>query len=226
MLFLDLDGTVIDDAKKHYETYAALLRDPEFRGVPMPQREYWADKLDGKSWQDAARAARLFPTKFEAFRKAFEDYVESPEMLSYDSLRTGVDTFLGKMFTKVPIVLVTQRHSHPELLAQLDKLKVRKYFVEVLSGAPPHERKPTPKTRGEAKAELVKKRYRMPPTDSLWLGDSETDVHAARSLGWEVYLVEGGHLNRRRQIEADPDRLVADLPASLKHLLPGGRWQR
>ena len=58
------------------------------------------------------------------------------------------------------------------------------------------------------------------------MGDTENDVKMAKDLGFEVYLVEGGHRTRDLQIKADPDRLVPDLPGSLKFLLPGGRWQR
>jgi hypothetical protein len=43
---------------------------------------------------------------------------------------------------------------------------------------------------------------------------------------FEVWLVEGGHRKKELEIKADPDRIVADLSASLRFLLPGGRWQR
>ena len=226
MLFLDLDGTLLDDRRRHYETYAEVLGRPEFRGMPIPEKEYWERKIRGEATDQFLRDARLFPTKFRKFREVFEARLESPEMLAYDELKEGSATFLGKLYTKTPIVLVTQRRQKNNLEAQLVGLGIRKYFVEVLFGGPSLPRRPDRTHRGKEKAKLIRARYKMPPTDSVLVGDSENDVYCAREMGWTVFLVEGGHRVRKLQMEADPDRLLPDLPAALKYLLPGGRWQR
>ncbi|MCC7384982.1 MAG: HAD family phosphatase [Deltaproteobacteria bacterium] len=226
MLFIDLDGTLLDDTARHYATYAELLSTPDLRGVPLPEREYWGLKREGKPPDDALRKSRLFPTKFKEFGARFAARVETPEMLALDRVRSGVETALGKLYTKTPIVLITQRRDGEELKNQLAQLGLAKYFVEVLFGAPPSHRRVTKDDRWQHKASLLKARYRILPTDALWIGDTENDVRAARSLKFEVWLLEGGHRNKEQQIKADPDRIEADLAGSLKHLLPGGRWQR
>ncbi|MBK8013309.1 MAG: HAD family hydrolase [Deltaproteobacteria bacterium] len=226
MLFLDLDGTLLDARARYYATYVETLRAEDIGGLPIPEREFWFHRSEAKPWDELLKMSRLFPTKYEAFKDRFEERLEAPEMLLLDRVRSGSLTFLGKVYTKTPIVLVTLRRDGIALENQLAELKIRSYFAEVLFGAPKRPRRPNKDLRWRHKAGLIRARYKMPPTDALLIGDTETDVGVARSFAWEVFLVEGGHRSKRRQIKAEPDRIVADLSASLKHLLPGGRWQR
>ncbi|MCK6552398.1 HAD hydrolase-like protein [Myxococcota bacterium] len=226
MLFIDLDGTILDVTARHYAVYVEALASPELRGQPLPEKEYWALRRDGKPWEELVKLSRLFPTKVKAFGERFDERIESPEMLALDTVRTGVETALGKLYTKTPIILVTQRKDDVNLENQLAALKLRRYFATVLSGTPEKLRRADKDARWKHKASLIKQRYKLLPTEAVYVGDTETDVKAAKSLGFEVYLVEGGHRKRELQIKADPDRLVPDLPAALKYLLPGGRWQR
>lgn len=226
MLFIDFDGTLLDVSQRHYATYVEVLGMPDIRGVPIPQKEYWGLRIENKPVKEILKRSRLFPTKFKTFIERFEERLETPEMLGLDELRPGTVTALGKLYTKTPIVLVTQRRDGEALESQLAELKLKSYFVSVLSGAPPRLRRMDPKQRSKHKAELIKQRYRLPPTEAVYVGDTETDVQVARTFGWEVYLVENGHRKKDLQIKADPDRIVPDLPAALKWLLPGGRWQR
>lgn len=226
MLYLDLDGTLLDVRERHYATYVELLGQTDLRGVPIPKAEYWGLRIKNKPWREILKRSRLFPTRFDAFGERFDERLETPEMLALDVVREGVVTALGKIYTKTPICLVTQRRDHEELENQLAGLGLDKYFAAVLSGAPPKPRRPDPNLRWKHKADLVRKRYRILPTETLYVGDTENDVKAARSLGFEVWLVEGGHREKELQIKADPDRIVSDLSGALKFLLPGGRWQR
>lgn len=226
MLFMDLDGTMLDVTARHYAVYVEVLAMPDLRGLPIPEKEYWSHRRRNKPWQELLEMSRLFPTKHKLFAERFDARLESPEMLALDVLRTGVETTLGKLYTKTPIILVTQRRERDALEQQLAALRVDRYFANVLCGAPPKGRRVDPDARWKHKASLVRERYRLLPTEAVYLGDTETDVKAARSLHFEVFLVEGGHRTKELQIKADPDRIVADLPASLRFLLPGGRWQR
>ncbi len=226
MLFLDLDGTLLDVKKRHYAVYVEVLAMGDLRGVPIPEKEYWGHRIENKPVDDILRKSRLFPTKFTLFKQRFVERLETPEMLAMDNVREGVETALGKIYTKTPIVLVTQRKDPEELESQLVSVGLRKYFATVLSGRPEERRRATPDARWQHKAELVKKRYRILPTEALWIGDTENDVKSAKSLGFEVWLVEGGHRTKELQMKADPDRIVADMSAGLKYMLPGGRWQR
>lgn len=226
MLFLDLDGTLLDDRARHHATYVEVLAMPDLRGNPLPEKEYWGWRRENKPIDEILRASRLFPTKFKTFIERFEARVEAPEMLALDVVRVGVETALGKLYTKTPIVLVSQRRDAVSLESQLSALGLRKYFVEVLAGVPPKLRRPDPDARWKHKAGLVRARYKILPTEAVYIGDTETDVRCGKDLGFETWLVEGGHRTKELQMKADPDRIVADLPGALKHLLPGGRWQR
>lgn len=226
MLFIDLDGTMLDVRQRHYATYLEVLQMPDMRGVPIPEREYWGLRIENKPVNEILKRSRLFPTKFKDFVTRFEERLESPDMLGLDALRPGIETALGKLYTKTPIVLVTQRRDGEALESQIASLGLKKYFVTILSGAPKRGRRADPNLRSKHKVQLIKDRYKLPPTEAVYVGDTETDVKVARTFGWEVYLIEGGHRKKELQMKADPDRIVPDLPAALKFLLPGGRWQR
>jgi phosphoglycolate phosphatase-like HAD superfamily hydrolase len=226
MLFLDLDGTLLDNLKRHYATYVEVLAMPELRGVALPEREYWGLRCQAKPFDEILRASRLFPTKYKLFAEKFEARLETAEMLMLDELRPGTETALGKLYTKTPIVLITQRADRVSLDTQLAAMKINKYFVEVLCGAPPKMRRVDKDARWKHKANLVRQRYKVLPTEGLYIGDTETDVKAARDLKLESWLIENGHRTKEVQIKADPDRIVPDLSGALKFLLPGGRWQR
>ena len=226
MLYLDFDGTLLDCKKRHYATYVELLGHPDLRGVPIPEKEYWGLRCEGKSYKDILKKSRLFPNKFDKFAERFVDRVESPEMLAMDDVREGVETALGKLYTKTPICLVTLRKHREHLDQQISTLGLEKYFAAVLSGAPPKLRRPDADIRWKTKADHIRKRYRILPTQVVYIGDTETDVKAARALKFEVWLLEGGHRTKALQIKSDPDRIEANIAASLKYLLAGGRWQR
>ena len=226
MLFLDLDGTVLDVRRRHYAAYISVCEMRDVKGTPIPDAEYWHWRRDNKPIADIIKATRVFPTKHKLYQERFDERLEAPDLLLLDEVRTGVETFLGKVYTKTPICLVTLRRDRQALESQLASMKLSRYFASVLAGAPPRPRRPSPSARGVFKAQLVRDRYKLLPEGSLYIGDTETDVQAARSLGFDVFLVEGGHRHKSLQIRADPDRIVADLPAALKHVLPGGRWQR
>ena len=226
MLFLDLDGTVLDVRRRHYAAYVSVCEMRDVKGTPIPEAEYWHWRRESKPVSDIIKASKVFPTKHRLYQERFDERLEVPELLLLDEPRTGVETFLGKVYTKTPICLVTLRRDKEALESQLASLGLSKYFASVLAGAPPTPRRPEKGLRGRHKAQLIRARYKLLPTDALYIGDTETDVEAARALGFDVFLVEGGHRHKPRQIKADPDRIVADLPASLKHVLPGGRWQK
>jgi phosphoglycolate phosphatase len=226
MLFMDLDGTILDVKARHYATYVEILSMQDIRGQPLPEKEYWGLRREQKPIDEILRMSRLFPPKFKTFMERFDARIETPEMLALDAIRTGTETALGKLYTKTPIILVTQRKDSENLTSQLASLKLNKYFAATLSGAPERARRFDKDARWKHKAGLIRQRYKILPTEAVYLGDTETDVKAGKSLGFEVYLLEGGHRTKELQMKADPDRIVPDLPAALKFLLPGGRWQR
>ena len=226
MLFIDLDGTIVDVRRRHYAAYVSVCEMRDVKGTPVPEREYWHWRLQKKPLADLVAATKVFPTKRRLYQERFDQRLEAPELLTLDVMRPGVQTFLGKVYTKTPICLVTQRRDGEALHSQLASLGLARYFAAVLAGAPPEPRRPDPRLRAEHKAQLVKDRYRLLPAGSLYIGDTDTDVEAARRLGFDVFVVEGGHRHRDLLVKADPDRIVSDLPAALTFVLPGGRWQR
>src|SRR2546421_11716577 len=128
MLFLDLDGTILDDHARHYATYVEVLGMADLRGLPLPQKEYWGMRVENEPIDDILRKSRLFPTKFKTFAERFDARIETPEMLALDVVRPGTETALGKLYTKTPLILVTQRRDRTNLETQLAGIKLDTYF--------------------------------------------------------------------------------------------------
>lgn len=226
MLLVDLDGTLLDVRRRVYGAYRAAVLSPKVRGQPLTERQYLLQWLEGRPYQERLAASRIFPPALPEYFARFEAGVESEEALRQDSLRGGALTFLKRMSGKAPLVLITQRGRPQALEVQLEALQIRRFFSEVLSGAPPRSRRPDPAGRAAHKYELVRARLSRVPPELTLLGDTETDRAVARKLGCRCLLVEGGHRDRARLIAAAPDAIAADPAAALSVLLAGGRWQR
>ena len=224
MIFLDLDGTTLDVEERWYATYCEILAMPDMRGLPIPRRRFWENKRRQKSWEHTLSESRLLPTKCE--RSSTASTMASRRTRRLPSIGFSVARMYCARESRYADRLRDPTTRRRALENQLALLDLRRYFVEVLFGAPPTTTRARGEGRGPGTAELIRSRYRLPPTDALFTGDTETDVHCARALGWQVFLVECGHRTRKLQPHADPDRGVLDLGSALVHALEGGRWSR
>ena len=98
-------------------------------------------------------------------------------------------------------VLVTAQHR--EMLDQVLDL-----FGIVLSGDTLPEMKPHPAPLLHAAAH-----FGVPPADSLLVGDSVTDVQAARAAGFGIICMSYGYNHGRDIREAKPDAVLDSLAA-------------
>ncbi|MBF0126366.1 MAG: HAD-IA family hydrolase, partial [Magnetococcales bacterium] len=117
-----------------------------------------------------------------------------------------------------PMAVVTNKPEHLAR-AMLEQLNLSRFFALVVGGDSLPTRKPDPAPLLHALARL-----NLPPASGVMIGDSETDLHAARNAGLPVILLSYGY-NRGMDVrELRPDR-VADhfhqLPDMLLHSSPG-----
>ena len=153
---------------------------------------------------------------------AFEKKIESAELLKLDTLHTGVKIFLEKMYRRTPISLISLRANRKNLDEQLDYLQLTKYFASVLNGQSTEEK---PEKRAETKAKLIQNYYKLFPKDSIYIGDTITDILAARLLGFSSFAIIWGHTSQERLMKFDPDQILPHISSALELLIPGGRWQ-
>ncbi len=99
----------------------------------------------------------------------------------------------------------------------LKDLGIYDYFGIVVSGDSLPVKKPDP-----APLLHVAKFYKVAPTDSLMVGDSISDVKAARAAGFQIVCMSYGYNHGVDVRTAHPDAVI-DSMAELKNLLDGAR---
>jgi phosphoglycolate phosphatase len=199
ILYLDLDGTLVDVRRRHYRAYADTTE--ELGLVTLPEQEYWEARRNGAS--NADLIGDVDPAVHEAFALKFLERVEAPSYVRLDTLIPGARATLAALRESYELVLVTLRQNRESLLEQLDELALSKFFRAVYSRTSGDE--PPSKTR------LIRLSDEMVEDDAKVVGDSEADIETARELGIDSICVSNGVRSRRYLDELHPDELVQDI---------------
>jgi phosphoglycolate phosphatase len=199
-IILDLDGPLLDGRYRHHACYRRILTDHGHRVLDLA--EYWEMKrqrLDRRAQLAATGAEALYDT----FLASWLALIETPELLALDRLHDGVlpklDDWRRRGFR---LLLATQRHNALGLLAQLADLGLWDFFAHVV-GCDHAE-------GGVGKARRVRDRV-ADDDQRLWVGDTEVDVDAARTLGCPVWAVSCGIRTEAYLQSLAPDFLSASL---------------
>jgi HAD superfamily hydrolase (TIGR01509 family) len=203
-VIIDLDGPVLDGQLRHYQCYRDIVTERGHRAMSLER--YWDMKrhrVDRRSQLAATGAEALYDT----FLPAWLQRIESPSYLALDRLQPGVHDKLEEWTRMgVRLVLVTMRRDHETLAWQLDTLELRHHFDSVVAVGPIEP--------DVAKAAAAKS-YLAPSSleRTLWVGDTEVDIAAARRVGVKVCAVTCGLRTRDFLASLRPDSLVSDMSA-------------
>jgi phosphoglycolate phosphatase len=206
MILIDLDGTLIDSVPDlaycidrtmerlgrppHGES---LVRNWVGNGVERLVRRALVGQLDGEPPEsDYALAYPIFIALYAEHH--------SGRSRLYPGVREGLDYLLAAGY---PLGCVTNK-AEQFTLPLLDALGVRDAFGIVVSGDTLPEKKPHPMPLLHAAAH-----FRVAPADSLMIGDSVSDVSAARAAGFMGIVCTSYGYNHGRDIrEAGPDAVI------------------
>ncbi len=215
MVLIDLDGTLVDSvpdlARSVDEMLASLGRPPRGEaavrdwvgnGVERLVRRALTGTLDGEpDPQDFDQAYPVFLERYTSYNgersRLYPGAGTALERLLARSMRIGCVTNKAARFTE-------------PLLATLG---VAEHFGIVVSGDTLAEKKPSPLPLLHA-AEY----FGVTPADALMVGDSISDVKAARAAGFRVVCVSYGYNHGRDIRDAEPDAVIDSL-AQLDGLL-------
>ena len=212
-VLIDLDGTLVDTAGEIGRALTRTLDD--FEIVPLRQDEVTA--LIGKGVRAlveralAKREAASLDTEtvVERFHHHYRETVATDATL-YPGARAGIDRLRA---TGIRLAVVTNKpRSYSErLLAYLD---VASRMDALVAGDDGIARKPA----GDMIVAACE-RMDVPLDEALMLGDSDTDVLAARAAGCRVWCVPYGY-NEGRPVESlDCDRIVATIEEAARLLV-------
>lgn len=206
-IFLDLDGPLLDGRERHYFCYRSILQ--KFGFEPVGINEYWREKRARRNRRELLKLSGAEEIH-DDFIAAWLALIESPEVLALDKLQEGaVDCLRGWKEQKKDLIVVTMRKDRQALDDQLRTFALYPLLDAVL--VCDHAQ------GGAGKAAEVRKMY---PNirfegNTLWVGDTEVDWEAARSLGCNIVLISNG-LRSQEYLETLQGALVMPSISSVK----------
>ncbi len=212
MVLFDLDGTLVDSVPDLAYSIDHML---EELGIPARGEQKIRDwvgngleKLVKRALtddMDAEPDTNLFDQAYALFMKIYNDNA-CLDTQFYDGVKTGLD-YLSRNKYKVGCV-TNKREKFTHII--LKELGIFDSFGIVISGDTLSRKKPDPLPLLHA-AEF----FQVKPENSLMIGDSTSDVKAARAAGFQILCVSYGYNHGRDIREAEPDMVIdslAELP--------------
>ncbi len=192
---LDLDGTLISCRERQVALFRAVLAGS---GVAIDGEEFWTLKRDGFSTHEAALALGLTSEEATESARRWVRDIENPYWLQFDRVYADVREFLQRLRSQnVSFFVLTARRNRYFLGQQILRLAFLSN-TEVVVVAP--------QDAARQKAEVLRSK-----DAALFIGDSESDLKAAKVAGVAFGAVERGQRNAAYLIARGADRVSDDL---------------
>ncbi len=217
MILIDLDGTLVDsvpDLAFCVDAMMARLGRPPHgeaavrnwvgNGVERLVRRALVGQLDGEP--EAADFDRAFPIFLELYR----DNTSQRSRL-YPGIREGLDWLKGNHYRLGCVTNKAAQFTEP----LLRDLGVRDDFEIVISGDTLPRNKPDPLPLLHAAAY-----FGVEPAEALMIGDSVSDVKAARAAGFRIFCMTYGYNHGQDIRDFHPDAVMDSL-VEVQGLLEG-----
>ena len=215
MVMIDLDGTLIHTAPDLAACANRMLRDLGRGEWPIEKIMTWIGNgvprlvkraLTGE--MQAEPDAALFDQALALFQRHYAAHV-SDLSRPYLGVVEGLDTLKAQGFSLACITNKAEAFTRP-LLKNLD---LHGYFQLVLSGDSLPRRKPDPLPLMHAC-----QHFDITPDHGVLVGDSSTDVQAARAAGMPVICVTYGYNHGHDIRDSQPDAVVGSLAEVSQYL--------
>jgi phosphoglycolate phosphatase len=213
MILIDVDGTLVDSVpdlaycvdEMMKQLGGPLRGEDEVRnwvgnGVERLVRRALTGRLDGEpSDEDFARA-------YPIFLKLYAENTSKRSLL-YPGVREGLDYMKSRGY---PLGCVTNKAAQ-FTIPLLKDLGIYEEFGIVVAGDTLPVKKPDPQPLLHAAAH-----FGVAPADALMIGDSKSDVAAARAAGFQIVCMSYGYNHGEDIRDYAPDAVIdsmAELPA-------------
>jgi phosphoglycolate phosphatase len=201
-IFFDLDGPIIDVSEKYYRIYCDLLSSGKYK--LLTKSEYWNLKRNRVPENEI-----LSKTGAEEIYLWYRDerirVIEMDDYLKFDHLTSHAKNILEMLSSSHALILVTLRTYKEQLFKELDGFDITKYFKLILN-APANS---SPKWK--IKYDLIIKYHGNPGINSLFIGDTETDIQAGKNLGIKTIAVLNGIRSEEILRETNPDKIIREI---------------
>lgn len=214
-MIFDLDGTLVDTVPDIAAALNVALAHIQLPAVSADDVRHWvgngARTLCGRAISRSVVDQADPVLANELLSRFLDRYAERTcaESRIYD----GVESLLAWLDEReIKLAIATNKPAqHTEIL--LDALKLKSRFGLLLGGDSAPRKKPDPAALHECL-----RYFALNPQDALMIGDSETDIEAARAAGIDSVCVTYGY-NQGRDVHDLGANLVIDTLAELIHHL-------
>lgn len=200
-VIFDIDGTLVDSFESYYMVFNEGIAD--FNAIPV-SREVLRDYLaKGLSLREILQNVFLSPIDNATYATYREKILHLFKQTENDGVRlfSGTDELFRKLKVKgIKIGIATGRTSSPEdEWLRFKRLGLDAFISAIVTSQEVEHRKPAP----DAIIECAK-RMGMPIENCIVVGDTESDIIAAKRAGAIAVGVTTGHEDREMLLRAKP----------------------
>jgi phosphoglycolate phosphatase len=210
-IFFDLDGTIVDIQKRYYRVYADSLL--FLGGTPLSDNEYWTLKRENTPEIEILKRTGD-SDHYETYRLERKPKIEAQDYLLLDTIWEDLYSHIFRLKSTHELILVTIRKNRENLEWQLHNLGLDLIFSKVLSP----EDDQILKNGADSKIHLIKSFMGERQFAGWFIGDSEVDIQAGKSLGLRTCAVTLGMRSTEYLAKLGPDVLLENPGSYLEWL--------
>ena len=215
LIMIDVDGTLVDSVPDLAYCIDEMMQklglqkwgEDKVRhwvgnGVPKLVERALTGELEGQPIQE------VFDIAYPIFLDLYEDNNAQRSYL-YDGVREGLDYLISQGYQLGCVTNKSEQFTHPLLKA----LGIFSDFKIIISGDTLAKRKPDPMP-----LLYCAEHFNLKPKECLMLGDSVSDVKAARAAGFDIICMSYGYNHGNDIADENPDLVIDSMNQLSDHL--------
>ena len=216
LIMIDVDGTLVDSVPDLAFCIDEMMQklglqkwgEDKVRhwvgnGVPKLVERALSGELEGRPIKE------VFDVAYPIFLDLYEDNNAQRSYL-YDGVREGLDYLKSQGYQLGCVTNKSEQFTHPLLKA----LGILNDFKIIISGDTLAKRKPDPMP-----LLYCAEHFNLKPEECLMLGDSVSDVKAARAAGFDIICMSYGYNHGNDIADENPDLVIDSMSQLSDHLL-------
>jgi len=215
LIMIDVDGTLVDSVPDLAYCIDEMMQklgmqkwgEDKVRhwvgnGVPKLVERALTGELEGRLIKE------VFDKAYPIFLDLYEDN-NSQRSYLYDGVREGLDYLISQGYQLGCVTNKSEQFTHPLLKA----LGIFNDFKIIISGDTLAKRKPDPMP-----LLYCSEHFNLKPKECLMLGDSVSDVKAARAAGFDIICMSYGYNHGNDIADENPDLVIESMNQLSDHL--------